>query len=138
VRGKGEGLTCPRHASGHTRFCEWVDPDSPSYRRRGRGEIVALSRRPIVPAPSDPSTFAEWTPAGPDFPPLLEQAKNLAGSVARFVGSGLKMTTPEERERRLSICHECPEFSGGKCRICGCVARWKARLAGEHCPIQKW
>jgi hypothetical protein len=64
----------------------------------------------------------------------MEQAGNLTGAVVRFVASGGKMTTPEERERRLQICRECPHFSGSKCSICGCISRWKARLASEHCP----
>jgi hypothetical protein len=67
-------------------------------------------------------------------PPLAEQAANLAGAAARFVASGLKTVTPEERERRLQICRDCPHFRGGKCSLCGCIARWKARLASESCP----
>jgi hypothetical protein len=69
-----------------------------------------------------------------EFPSLAAQARGLAGAVGRFVASGARMVPQEEQARRLAICHECPEFSRGKCTICGCVARWKARLSSEHCP----
>jgi hypothetical protein len=73
---------------------------------------------------------------GPEsFPPLMEQAANLAGAAVRYVASGLRTTTKEEQVRRLSICRECPEFVGGKCRICGCFLMAKVRSAAEHCPL---
>lgn len=76
-------------------------------------------------------------PASPSFPPLAEQAANLAGAVGRFVASGGAMTTPEERERRLTICAECPHYASGppgRCTLCGCVAQLAARVASKHCP----
>jgi hypothetical protein len=73
-------------------------------------------------------------PESESFPPLMEQAANLAGAAVRFVASGGKTTTPEEQARRLGICRACEHFDGRRCRLCACVARWKARLSSEHCP----
>jgi hypothetical protein len=85
-------------------------------------------------------------PAPASSPPLTQQAASLAGAAVRFVASGLKVVAPEEQERRLSICRgtdatpACEHYRGGKCSICGCIARWKARLASERCPLDppKW
>jgi hypothetical protein len=98
--------------SGHARFCDLA--------AKGRSGYVAL--------------MCGESPPPPDFPPLAEQAANLAGAAVRFVVSGLKVATPEEQARRLAICQACGHFSGKKCRICGCASRWKARLSSEHCP----
>lgn len=72
-----------------------------------------------------------------EFPPLMEQAANLARAVGRFVASGMKTTTPEEQARRLAICGECPHFSPvppGRCTLCGCVTQLVARVASKDCP----
>lgn len=114
----GTGLTCPRWTKDHPRFCQWVDPESPGYQIGGAETLVAM---------------AEASPPA-SFPPLMEQARNLAGSVGRFVASGLKMTDPEERARRRAICHACEHFAGGKCRLCGCITNWAARIESKHCP----
>lgn len=74
----------------------------------------------------------------PAFPPLTEQAGNLAGAIVTAVASGGKLATPEERERRLAICAGCPEFVAGRCRQCGCVMGWKVKLAAWRCPIDKF
>jgi hypothetical protein len=87
------------------------------------------------------SAIAERGPSGEatgEFPSLFQQARNLAGAVAAAVASGLEPAPPEERERRLAICRECEHFTGTRCRKCGCVARWKVKLAAWHCPIDKF
>lgn len=106
---RGLSMPCRAMVRGHARLCELAAQGHAGY-------------------------IASLCDARPAFPPLLEQAGNLAGAVGRFVASGGELTTPEEQVRRLAICHECPEFSEGKCKLCGCVARWKTRLASEHCP----
>lgn len=74
------------------------------------------------------------------YPPVLERAGNAAKSLGRAVASGFAAVDAAERDRRLATCRECEHFDAGpgRCRLCGCVARWKARLATEHCPIAKW
>jgi hypothetical protein len=115
---------------------------------------AALHRRlravPHVAYTADPSDsdseYAVWTPADPahappaEFPPLTEQAANLAGAVVRSIASGLKRRTPEQQAEIMAICRECPEFSSGRCRICGCRLKVKIALASESCPLDppKW
>ncbi len=72
------------------------------------------------------------------FPPLLEQAGNLAGAVGRFVTGGLERSTPEETARRLEICSGCERYSNGRCRLCGCRLGLKVTMQTERCPIAKW
>lgn len=71
-------------------------------------------------------------------PGLLDRAAGLAGAAARTavrVAGGLPaLAAPAERDRRLAICRRCDAWTGTICRVCGCVGRWKAALAGEACP----
>ena len=41
---------------------------------------------------------------------------------------------------RLATCYTCPLFkhNTGRCGVCGCVMKLKAKLANEHCPEHKW
>lgn len=49
------------------------------------------------------------------------------------------VTPKAEQERRMNMCHECPELiSMDRCRRCGCFMRIKTRMAIAHCPLGKW
>jgi hypothetical protein len=124
----GTGTTCPRWPSDHRRYCEWVDPSSSGYKRDGARTLRAIAgrREPGATATAD------------GFPSLATQAANLAGAVVSAVKSRGKRVDPAEKDRRLAICAACPELVDGRCRQCGCVASWKARLAAWSCPINKW
>src|SRR4051812_25487208 len=71
-------------------------------------------------------------------PHLFERAGNLAkagGRVAKAIVTRKKVrVSKEEKERRLAICHACEWFQANTCMKCGCVAKWKTKLATEHCP----
>jgi hypothetical protein len=41
-RDRTDGLNCPRWPTDHTRFCEWVDPDSPGRVAGGAEALVRL------------------------------------------------------------------------------------------------
>ena len=80
---------------------------------------------------------------GGDLPPLTTQARNATQALLRAAGAvvrGDRLTVPaEEQARRLAICQApCAEWTGHRCRACGCVAAWKARLATETCPRGRW
>ncbi len=72
------------------------------------------------------------------FPPLSEQAGNLAGAVGRFLVGGLARAGPEETARRLAICAGCEQFSDGRCRLCGCRLGLKVAMQTESCPVGNW
>jgi hypothetical protein len=80
--------------------------------------------------------------AGKGYPSLLTQAKNAALAAVRAVASGFAAVDQAEQERRLAICRACAHYDPDRqrCRKCGCLARWKARLQSEHCPLDppKW
>lgn len=74
-------------------------------------------------------------------PPLLKQVQNFATSTIRHVLGGLPQAPDEERDRRMSICKECPFFESGenpRCKSCGCPLKIKTSWAGESCPQGKW
>jgi hypothetical protein len=82
----------------------------------------------------------------PDYPPLATQAGNALSALGRVVANAVigqpVVVSAEEQARRLAICASCPEYDAeqARCQICGCYARFKARLASEHCPLEspKW
>lgn len=44
------------------------------------------------------------------------------------------------REKRMSICKECPFFNKftTQCDKCGCIMSTKTMLQNAECPIGKW
>lgn len=79
-----------------------------------------------------------------DYPALRDQLGNAVSAMERvasaFTHGDQVMVDPAEQVRRLSICYRCEFFDGGRCRLCGCFANLKTRLATEHCPHDppKW
>lgn len=75
-------------------------------------------------------------------PSAIQKARNAlraSGRVIKATAKGEKITiSKEEQERRMAICVACEHFNGKTCDLCGCVARWKTKLATESCPIGKW
>lgn len=111
---RGLSLPCKAQVTKHARYCVLV--------AEGRADYVA--------------ELCDEPPE--DFPPLAQQAANLAGAVGRFVASGLKQSTPEQVSSRLGICRGCSHFRDGRCALCGCHLMVKVRADPEHCPIGKW
>lgn len=78
----------------------------------------------------------------PKFPKpctIISNAAGAAGRVIKAKASGQKVTVSDnERDRRMAICYICEFFTGTSCEKCGCVARWKTKLATEKCPMGKW
>jgi hypothetical protein len=66
-----------------------------------------------------------------------------SGKIARpwdLLNSNIGRVLPEIREKRLSICKECPEFikATSQCKKCGCIMLLKTKLPHASCPIGKW
>ena len=109
--------------TGHEAYRRLCADDNPDARQRdGYRRVVVKKAGGEVPAA---------------YPPLLEQAGTAARALGRAVRSGFKAVDDAEHARRLAICEACEHFDPkrGRCRKCGCKARWKARLATEHCPL---
>lgn len=113
---RGLSIPCLAQTTRHPRLCE--------HAAAGHAGYIALICGEDPPARS--------------FPPLMQQARNLAGAVADAVASGGKTVGPEEKARRLTICHDCDQLVDGRCLQCGCVMSWKVRLEAWSCPIGKW
>jgi len=52
----------------------------------------------------------------------------------------VERATEEMRDRRYSLCQECPQFISltTQCKECGCVMSAKTKLLNATCPIGKW
>lgn len=68
----------------------------------------------------------------------LRMAVNAAKSMASFMASGLKTSSPQVYRDRLAICTTCDQHTGTRCRVCGCITAAKAWLQHERCPFDKW
>ena len=46
----------------------------------------------------------------------------------------------EDFKERIKVCEECALYNehSRRCKECGCYMLVKARLAGSHCPLDKW
>lgn len=86
----------------------------------------------------------DYRPKEPEYPSLIQQAKNAIQAVGSAVSSVIHnesvSVSQEEQDRRLDICHSC-EFWDAKqerCSKCGCFGQWKTWLASQKCPVGKW
>jgi hypothetical protein len=77
-------------------------------------------------------------------PSASQMAKNFGRSVVNNAvsvaqGNDLRLT-PEEANRRLSICRGCEFFEAlsQRCSRCGCFLAVKTYLKAEKCPVGKW
>lgn len=71
-------------------------------------------------------------------PGLLARAKSIAGAVATFVASGMRLATPEEVQARTAVCCKCERRQGTECTACGCTIAVKAKIRAMGCPLGKW
>lgn len=128
---------CVQEWTGHSTYCDWTARGG-NYLRR----VEELSAA----GPPEPEPMRTAPAAPAEYPSLLTQAGNALGALARVVGAVVTgqavAVDAAEQARRLEICRACDQFDAvqQRCRICGCVNGWKARLATEHCPLvpPKW
>lgn len=75
-------------------------------------------------------------------PSLIKQAGSFIRAATKHVVNGMKNVTPEEKERRLNICEQCPHLRKNgttiKCGQCGCNLHYKAAMSTSTCPLGHW
>lgn len=68
--------------------------------------------------------------------------KKLISNLAETAGDLLVggMAPAAVSRARLDVCISCPYFekASGRCRICGCFMKAKAKVALAECPAKKW
>lgn len=56
-----------------------------------------------------------------------------------FINPATEYASDEEKDRRYSICEECPHLTATKrCEKCGCFMVAKTKLLHATCPENKW
>ena len=98
---------------------------------RVTAHVRIRSPRPVPAAPPTPAPSVAM-------PSLLERARHAAGAAGRVAGrvagGGSILRTRAEADACLAACMQCPDRRGAACLHCGCILRFKARLATEQCP----
>ena len=75
----------------------------------------------------------------PQYPSLIQQAKNLAQFTSDVVNDPNKVDDAVY-EQRLDVCKSCNfyDVEQNRCMQCGCWLNYKARYSAGQCPIGKW
>tara|TARA_Y100000034_G_scaffold108826_1_gene139496 strand:- start:435 stop:785 length:351 start_codon:yes stop_codon:yes gene_type:complete len=79
-----------------------------------------------------------------EYPPKIQMAKNLGGSIKKNISTLLKgdkvAASDKKVKMREKTCLHCDWFDKKKLRCvkCGCVIPIKIRLEEESCPLNKW
>lgn len=134
---------CVAEKTNHKAYCDRANPDHKEHTPKYIQLLLHLScgdqyvhgeilRKEVIP---------QETPEEPkEYPPILEQGKNLLSSVSNFIRSGFELTPDEEYKKRLDICNNCPSLDqkAGRCTECGCFIKTKAKLKSDQCPLGKW
>lgn len=79
-------------------------------------------------------------------PSTVQKVAHIVKAPLRFGRALIQRVSVEQRDRRLAICHACPEVHDGVCgellrltrHACGCMVNIKAWGQHEHCPQGKW
>lgn len=78
--------------------------------------------------------------------PKIQKLKNSAADISRSLSAnmahalktGETLADDPTVERRVSSCQKCEQFTGMRCRECGCFVHLKASLVIASCPLNKW
>jgi hypothetical protein len=71
---------------------------------------------------------------------VIEEEKKRDVKPWDFFKPGTPMADDDLRNKRYSICLQCPELISltKQCKQCGCFMAAKTKLAQATCPIGKW
>ena len=75
-----------------------------------------------------------------EFPSLLRMVKNFTEELTDYIAAGAPAVTPEQYQKRLEACNNCPLLKKQRCTLCGCVVEYKAKWGTANCPDtpSKW
>ena len=76
-------------------------------------------------------------------PSLSDMAKSAVKETMRHAKSKFKNVSKEVEAHRVNTCNSCDllmvsERHAGRCKVCGCFMKVKARWETSKCPIGKW
>lgn len=88
-------------------------------------------------------------PENNQYPPLIQQGKNLAKFSLELINylrnndndeNTSLMVSDDVYRKRLETCKNCDKFdkSQDRCRECGCFVPAKAKFVLDSCPLNKW
>ena len=69
--------------------------------------------------------------------PISHGPMHYIAGAAKAVVASVTADSPMS-ERRLAICKGCDQWTGSRCKQCGCFTGLKVRLPAERCPMGKW
>ena len=69
---------------------------------------------------------------------LKDLAQALGTSLAIAAKTGQVAAERSVIEARSKVCEKCPQYTGSRCRACGCFIAAKVALTGSTCPLSKW
>lgn len=103
-------------------------------------KFVACPARGKVWTPTWNEIHARNAAASNREPGAVRRAINFVKSATKHIANGAKAASPEEKERRLSICRLCEAFNAKRstCTKCGCFLSMKAGWQEQECPLAKW
>lgn len=79
----------------------------------------------------------------PKPPSLLKMVGSLVSATVSETKAVIAKEPPvsdKEYLRRLELCGKCDRFESdsGRCLMCGCYMRYKAKMRSQLCPVGKW
>ena len=80
--------------------------------------------------------------APPSPPPkMTERVKNFAGSLVKYMATGMNRVSDDIQKTRMDICKSCEFYNQAKspyCSKCGCFLNIKTTWGSEGWPVGKW
>jgi hypothetical protein len=111
----------------------------PEIQQKVTDRIIELGG---VPCSSESCPMCGLPKAKTEFPaPKVEPVKRdvkWAFTGAKKVMQAMSLPQTPQSIERLGICQQCPEWTGTKCKICGCFTKLKVKIPEEKCPLGKW
>jgi hypothetical protein len=111
---------------------------NPEIQQKVKDRIVELGGTPCSPTSCPMCGLPKAKkPEAPRPEPVKRDVKWAFNGAKKVMQAMSLPQTPQSIER-LGICQTCPEWTGTKCKICGCFTKLKVKIPEEKCPLGKW